>query len=98
MYTNFLVSLMRMKHHTRKIHLTLLADYQVKPLLPSRVSRVGRTGAEVEPGLSRPKQKRRRVTWGRRCASVEIPVVEHLLQILLGRESLEAGYLSQSSP
>jgi hypothetical protein len=32
----------------------------------SRVSRV-----------SRPEQKRRRVTWGRRCASVEVPVVLH---------------------
>ena len=39
----------------------------------SRVSRVSRTGAEVEPGLSWPDQKRRRVTWGNRCASVEIP-------------------------
>jgi hypothetical protein len=41
----------------------------------SRVSRVSRTGAEVEPGLSRAEQKRRRVTWGKRCASVEVPVV-----------------------
>jgi hypothetical protein len=39
------------------------------------VSRVSRTRAEVEPGLSRPEQKRRRVTWGRRCARVEVPVV-----------------------
>jgi hypothetical protein len=39
------------------------------------VSRVSRTGAEVEPGLSGPEQKRRRVTWGKRCASVEVPVV-----------------------
>jgi hypothetical protein len=39
------------------------------------VSRVSRTGAEVEPGLSRPEQKRRRVTWGKRYASVEVPVV-----------------------
>jgi hypothetical protein len=39
------------------------------------VSRVSRTGAEVEPGLSRAEQKRRRVTWGKRCASVEVPVV-----------------------
>ena len=26
-------------------------------------------------GLSRPEGKRRRVTWGKRCASVEVPVV-----------------------
>jgi hypothetical protein len=45
----------------------------------SRVSRVSRTGAEVEPGLSRPEQKRRRVTWGKWCASVEIPVVKQTL-------------------
>jgi hypothetical protein len=37
---------------------------------------VSRTGAEVEPGLSWPEQKQRRVTWGRRWASVEIPVVK----------------------
>jgi hypothetical protein len=42
------------------------------------MSRVSRTGVEVEPGLSRPKQKRRRVTWGRRCTSVEILVVKHI--------------------
>jgi hypothetical protein len=41
-----------------------------------RSAGVSRTGAEDEPGLSRPEQKRRRVTWGRRCASVEIPVVK----------------------
>jgi hypothetical protein len=28
---------------------------------------VSRTGAEVEPGLTWPEQKRRRVTWGNRC-------------------------------
>jgi hypothetical protein len=36
---------------------------------------VSRTGGEVEPGLSRAEQKRRRVTWGKRCARVEVPVV-----------------------
>ena len=39
---------------------------------------MSRTGAEVELGLSRPEQKRRRVTWGRKCTSVEIPVVNIL--------------------
>jgi hypothetical protein len=41
------------------------------------VNRVSRTRARPEPGLSRAERKRRRVTWGRRCASVEIPVVKH---------------------
>jgi hypothetical protein len=41
----------------------------------SRVSRVSRTGAEVAPGLSRAEQKRRWVTWGKRWASVEVPVM-----------------------
>ena len=54
---------------------------------------VSRTGAGVEPGLSRPEQKRRRVTWGKRCASVEVPVVlqikhlgwfQHFAQSLFG--------------
>jgi hypothetical protein len=36
-----------------------------------RESRVSRTGAEVEPGLSRAEQNR----WGRRWAGVKIPVV-----------------------
>jgi hypothetical protein len=45
----------------------------------SRLSRVSRTRAEVEPGLRElewPEQKRRGVTCVRREASVEIPVVK----------------------
>jgi hypothetical protein len=38
---------------------------------------VSRTGAEVDPGLRRPEQKRRRVTWRKRCAIVEVPAVLH---------------------
>ena len=45
---------------------------------------VSRTGAEVEPGLSRPEQKRRRVTRGRRWASVEIPVVKQIMHVSPG--------------
>jgi hypothetical protein len=48
----------------------------------SRVGRVGRTRAAVEPGLSRLEQKRRRVTWRRRCASVEIPTVKQQRSVL----------------
>jgi len=39
---------------------------------------MSRTGAEVEPGLNQPEQKRRRVTWGRRWASIEIPTVKQI--------------------
>ena len=40
-----------------------------------RESRWSRTGAEVEPGLSRAEQNRCGLTWGRRWAGVKIPVV-----------------------
>ena len=42
-----------------------------RPDKGSRVTRVTRTGAKVESGLSRPEQMRRRFTWNRRCASVD---------------------------
>ena len=39
------------------------------------MSRVSRTGAEVEPGFRRTEQKQRRFTCCERCASVEVPVL-----------------------
>ena len=52
---------------------------------------VSRTGAEVEPALSRPEQKRRRVTWGSRWAGIKIPVV-------LQQEQTRKSPLRQEKP
>ena len=64
----------------------------------SKVSRVSRTGAEVEPGLSWSEQKRRGVTWGKRWASVEIPVVKQGERIAIRSALRGAGHLTAQQP